>query len=129
MLRAWEHREEWPLIQNIGSWLAQICRNLALDRKKKAVPEVSPEGGEPQHPAGDLGAALEARDSLSFLSQLIAQLPSPQDDIVRLRDIEGLSYHDIAEHLSLTETQVRVYLHRARQKLREQYQRIQDYGL
>lgn len=128
MLRAWERRDEWGSIRNIEAWLMQICRNLALDRKKKIVPEDFSET-EYKHPSTDLGAALDARESLSFLSQLITQLPPPQDDIVRLRDIEGLSYQEIADQLSLSETQVRVYLHRARQKLREQYQQLQNYGL
>lgn len=59
----------------------------------------------------------------------MAQLTPPQDDIIRLRDIEGLSYREIATELSLTEDQVRVYLFRARQKLREQYMKMQNYGL
>jgi RNA polymerase sigma-70 factor (ECF subfamily) len=128
MMRAWERRKEWGSIRNIEAWLMQICRNLALDRKKKVMPEDFSES-EYKHPSTDLNAALDARESLSFLSQLIRQLPPPQDDIVRLRDIEGLSYHDIADQLSISETQVRVYLHRARQKLREQYQQLQNYGL
>ena len=66
---------------------------------------------------------------IALLARLMAQLPSPQDDIVRLRDIEGFSYREIAEKLNLSETQVRVYLHRGRQRLREQYTRIQNYGL
>jgi len=59
----------------------------------------------------------------------MAQLTPPQNDIIRLRDIEGLSYREIATELSLTEDQVRVYLFRARQKLREQYMKMQNYGL
>ena len=35
MLKAWERREQWPQIRNIESWLTQICKNLALDHKKK----------------------------------------------------------------------------------------------
>ena len=143
MLRAWERREEWPNIQSMEGWLTQICRNLALDRKKRmgrTVPltptsrigdsnDKSAKGDSVvaatliTHPVGIEG------EGLSILSRLITELPPPQDDIVRLRDIEGLSYSEIATNLNLTETQVRVYLHRARQKIREQYLRIQNFGL
>ena len=125
MLRAWERREEWPQIQNMEAWLTQICRNLALDRRKRTLFEVN---AEPEvTPVTD--HTLETREAMTLLSNLMTLLPPPQDDIVRLRDIEGLSYRDIATKLELSENQVRVYLHRARQKLRQQYMEIQDFGL
>ena len=40
-----------------------------------------------------------------------------------LRDIEGKTYQEIAEALDISETQVKVYLHRARTKVKE---RIKD---
>lgn len=125
MMRAWERRDEWPQVRNIGAWLAQICRNLALDRRKKAQPEMQGDA----HSVADPHAALDARESIALLSRLMEQLPSPQDELVRLRDIEGLSYQEIAKELDITEDQVRVGLHRARAKLREQYVRIQRFGL
>jgi RNA polymerase sigma-70 factor (ECF subfamily) len=38
---------------------------------------------------------------------------------MQLRDIEGLRYDEIAGITGLTESQVKVYLHRARKKIRE----------
>lgn len=132
MLRAWEQRSEWPKIQNIGAWLAQICKNLSLDHKKRAelhrtvtlVPESdsSKDRLEDAHqPTTTPDKQFEARETLDLLSRLMAELPSPQDDIIRLRELEGLSYQEIAQELQLSETQVRVYLHRARSRIKEQY--------
>ena len=126
MIRAWERRDEWPTIQNMGSWLAQICRNLALDKVRKAANTGTNIvlGSSPQtleHKSNeDLDAHLEAKDTLHHVLQVASQLPPPQDDIFRLRDIEGYTYREIAEQLQLTEDQVRVYLHRARTRLRQQ---------
>jgi len=47
------------------------------------------------------------------------QLPEIQRTIMLLRESEGQSYAGIAEELGITETQVRVYLHRARQKIKK----------
>ncbi len=122
----------------------QICRNLALDRKKKldrTVPfstTVTPDSTSPSSARGEettLPNSLitppkaEEMGETALLAQLINQLPTPQNDIVRLRDIEGFTYNEIALRLNLTDTQVRVYLHRARQKLREQYTRLNNFGL
>lgn len=141
MLRAWQHRDEWPQIQNPAAWLAQVCKRLALDSRKRLDRlrplDATTADSEQPRPLAALSAGkttalpptpadtLEQHESLSLLSQLIRQLPPPQDDLVRLRDIEGLSYRDIALQLSLTEDQVRVYLHRARISLRDQYLRRQ----
>lgn len=132
MIRAWERREEWPTIQNMGTWLGQICRNLALDKVRKGATAGSYTtiSSTPDHTIDtksgeDLAANLEARDTLNHVLRLAAQLPPPQDEIFRLRDIEGYTYREIANELNISEDQVRVYLHRARTRLRLQLQNQQ----
>lgn len=49
--------------------------------------------------------------------------------IMQLRDIEGESYKKIATLLNLTEEQVKVNLFRARQKVKQRYLEIDEYGL
>lgn len=132
MLRAWEQRNEWPNIKNIGAWLAQICKNLSLDHKKRAdllrtvdLPSETETATSRQELAQlqqtTPDKQVEASETMNLLSRLMAELPPPQNDIIRLRELEGLSYKEIAEELQLTETQVRVYLHRARTRIKQQY--------
>jgi RNA polymerase sigma-70 factor (ECF subfamily) len=47
-------------------------------------------------------------------------LPSTQKSIILLRDIEGYTYNEIGQILDLTVSQVKVYLFRARMKLKKQ---------
>ncbi len=49
----------------------------------------------------------------------IEELGEPQQTVVTLRDVEGLSTYEVAELLELSEQNVRVILHRARAKVRE----------
>ena len=128
MLRVWEKREEWNDINNTEAWLTQICKNLALDHCKYAEIRRPVENQQPQ-PDGTSFDKLEATESMALVSRLMNDLPSPQDEIVRLREIEGLSYREIATRLHLSEDQVRVHLHRARTKLRNEYLRIHRFGL
>ena len=46
-------------------------------------------------------------------------LPEVQRTIMELRDIEGRTYQEIAQVLDISETQVKVYLHRARTKIKK----------
>ena len=56
-------------------------------------------------------------------------LPEKQRSIMQLRDIEDKSYKEIATLLKLTEEQVKVNLFRARQKVKQWFTNIDNYGL
>ena len=49
----------------------------------------------------------------------IRGLDDPFRSILVMRDIQGMSYADIQETLGISDSQVKVYLHRGRRKLRE----------
>ena len=57
---------------------------------------------------------------MSFaLEFALAKLPSIQKTVVLLRDYEAYSYHEIAEITGLNESQVKVYIFRARAFMKE----------
>jgi RNA polymerase sigma-70 factor (ECF subfamily) len=61
-------------------------------------------------------------DQESFNAELLAAikgLDEPFRSIVIMRDIQGLSYTEIQETLEISGSQVKVYLHRGRRKLRD----------
>ena len=62
-------------------------------------------------------------------TRLMDSLPEVQRSIMEMRDIEGMPYGEIAEAMGLSETQVRVYLFRARSRIREEIRKMEDYGL
>jgi RNA polymerase sigma-70 factor (ECF subfamily) len=47
-------------------------------------------------------------------------LPPIQKSIILLRDLEGYSYEEIGDILQLSSSQVKVYLFRARNKIKKQ---------
>lgn len=121
LLRVWERRSEWGQIDNLEAFAIATCRNRALDVAKRAgrntVPLDKVEGSHLS--ASGTQRALEAREQLSLVRRLMDSLPELQRTIMLLRDIEGQSYGEIAKELGISETQVKVYLHRARTKVRE----------
>ena len=121
LLRVWERRSEWGQIDNLEAFAIATCRNRALDVAKRAGRNTVPlDKVEGSHlPAPNAQLSLEAREQLSHVRRLMDSLPELQRTIMLLRDIEGLSYGEIAKELGISETQVKVYLHRARTKVRE----------
>lgn len=57
-------------------------------------------------------------DLQEILHEAIEQLPCEQRSVVLLRDYEGYSYKEISEITLLSESQVKVYIYRARQFLK-----------
>ena len=61
----------------------------------------------------------ELKESMEQLRQAIAELPAVQAEVFWLSEVEFLSHDDIASQLGGTTKQVALWLHRAKQKLRE----------
>ena len=67
----------------------------------------------------DAGPAQQM-EAQQLVQLLVQNLPPLQKSILLLRDLEGYSYQEIAEQLQLSEAQVKVYLFRARVKIKKQ---------
>ena len=60
-----------------------------------------------------------------ILKEAVDQLPEIQKSVVLLRDYEGYSYEEIGEITDLNESQVKVYIYRARLFLKEYIRSIE----
>src|SRR5881628_3284323 len=72
----------------------------------------------------DAAAAAERAELDAALRAAIAGLPEDRRLVLVLRDVEGLSYEEIAEALALDPGTVRSRLHRARLQLKEKLERF-----
>ncbi len=131
LIRVWEHREEWEQIDSIEAYAYTICRNIALDMAGKAG------NGNVQlnedssifNVQCSMFNEFEQKERLSLVRKIMDSLPEVQRSIMELRDIEGKTYQEIGNILKLSESQVKVYLHRARTIIRQQADKIEEYGL
>lgn len=64
-------------------------------------------------------------DLNEVLLRALDQLPSDQKNVILLRDYEGYSYKEIADITKLTEAQVKVYIFRGRQFLKNYIGKIE----
>ncbi len=65
------------------------------------------------------GTVAPQHDTKRILNEALAKLGETQRSLVMLKDYEGYSYEEIGQITGLNESQVKVYLHRARLQLRE----------
>lgn len=115
--------EETPqrLDGRLTEWLFTVCRNRALDlrRKLQRMTPLTDEELTLRPGAGLDPAESAARDeSLDLVQHWIAQLPSQQQEVVRLKFQAGLSYAEISRVTSLSVGNVGFILHSAMKTLR-----------
>jgi RNA polymerase sigma-70 factor, ECF subfamily len=122
---------------NFQTWLISISRNLCIDhyrsvRKERETidrdvnaNELSPASHEP----GPV-AALEQQDRVELLKQAMAELPDTLRTAVLMRDIQELSYQEIADRLRLPEGTVKSRINRGRTELARQIRKLraEDFG-
>lgn len=100
-----------------GSWLAQICRNVAIDMARTRLREGSNGDGTP--PGDDGGDEA----TLRTVRQAIDKLPTAMKEVVILRYYDHCSYEQIADVLGLSRTTVNGRLTRAKRKLAKHLRR------
>lgn len=121
-IKLWQN---WQKIDHIkvGGWLMRVAHNSVVDHVRRQKPskdgidsyaEVEMVASEEEE-----GADIDQARYRSKLMEAIKGLDDPFKSIIIMRDIQGASYFEIKESLDISESQVKVYLHRARRKLRE----------
>jgi RNA polymerase sigma-70 factor (ECF subfamily) len=116
---------------NFQTWLISVSRNLCIDyyrsvRKERQTVDrgVDPNELAPaSHEPGPI-AALEHRDRVELLRQAMAALPETLRTAVLLRDIQELSYQEIADTLGLPEGTVKSRINRGRTELARQIEAL-----
>lgn len=111
-IRLWENKEKVDF-SKVKSWLFTTAYRLCMDYFKKHKSEK----GEPilEEPS----YTLENPDLKQIIHTALAMLSETQRSILLLKDYEGYSYEEIGDMIQLNESQVKVYLFRARKKVKE----------
>lgn len=132
-LRAWHHRE--VLRQQAKSWLMTIVRNCFLTSRahqnRAATVSLSEEESgqaalQVEAPMADPADHAIRSDQQRHLDHLFARLDREHREVLVLREIEDLSYREIAEVAGLPIGTVMSRLARARQALKDQW--LEVYG-
>lgn len=110
----------------LAPWLYRVCRNRALDVRKKEQRMQSVDStllAEQPSSQPPPRAVAQGRETESLALEAFAELPENQQEVLRLKFQEQLSYKEISEVTGFPVTNVRYLLHislkRVRERLRE----------
>jgi RNA polymerase sigma-70 factor (ECF subfamily) len=116
---------------NFQTWLISVSRNLCIDHYRSVRQErhtidrqVDPNELSPvSHEPGPI-AAIEQQDRVALLREALAALPESLRTAVLMRDIQELTYQEIADRLRLPEGTVKSRINRGRTELARQIRKM-----
>lgn len=118
MIKAWRSLHTFRGEGSLRSWILRIAHNVAVSMLRK-VRDVATDPTELPERAQEIGPHRRAsgRMALDAMQEALAELDPVSRSIVVLRELEGLSYDEIAEALEIPTTTVKTRLFRARRRL------------
>jgi RNA polymerase sigma-70 factor, ECF subfamily len=122
LLRVWQHRDDYRGDAPLKNWVLRITHNCAVSALRKRRddvrdPSVLPEGESP--PGSDIERSVAGRAAVDDLWVALDRLDDASRTIVVLREVERLSYEEIAEVLNLPLPTIKTRLFRSRRILSE----------
>lgn len=100
------------------AWLRTIVVNTAIDRRRKELKHQANTGLDTAYGVGSNANAIENLNAQDIL-KLMKQLPQIQLAIFNMYEIDGYNHDEIGKILNLPASSSRVYLSRAKEKLRQ----------
>ena len=120
LLRLWTARERIADYDKMRNMASVVCRNLALNMLRDAPPHCTIDEALTTNLQVSPQEELEVRETRQKLKRSIQALSPKQRALIRMRNVENMSYADIAKLIGTTESSVRGMISIARTQLLKQ---------
>lgn len=117
-IKAFNSMGNYDITKPFKAWLRTIVVNTAIDRRRK---DLKHQLNIELDNAGPIISHVNAMDSLGVqdILNMMKELPVMQITIFNLYEIDGYNHDEIADMLNIPVSSSRVYLSRAKEKLRK----------
>lgn len=130
LIKLWNKKNKMETYNNVEAFAMTMTKNFCLDRlKSKQAGNLKLVHSNYTDSSTSLQSELEAKDSISWVERIMAELPEQQKMVLQLRDVEQYEYEEIEKLLDMKPTAIRVALSRARKTVREKLIEKHNYGI
>lgn len=119
--KLWIHREEIDATKS-KSYLFTVAYHQMIDHIRKAK-RISLQEEFKENAMVQQGTQNNLK---KVLEQALSKLSETQRSLILLKDYEGYSYEEIGKITGLSDSQVKVYLHRARVQMKEYLVKVEN---
>jgi len=120
MIKAWQGLGRYRGDGSMRSWVLSIAHNTSISMLRRRREAVMPPDDLPDRAGGvDPARASAARADLAVVGRALDGMDELSRSVVVLREVEGMSYVEIAEALAVPVTTVKTRLLRARRALQD----------
>ena len=127
-IKLWNLGSKIDEYNSIGELATTMVKNFCIDQLRKKKHLIQNENIQQDFIKADTASPyeiIERRESENILDHIIDQLPNIYKEVIELREIEGLSYEEIAARTEQNINTLRVTLSRARKIIREEFNKYQ----
>jgi RNA polymerase sigma-70 factor (ECF subfamily) len=126
LVKLWQNIEKVDP-EKLPAWVMRVTRNAVIDtaRRRRTRSSVIADAMEFEMaesvvaaPGSDTEKVVRTRELRDSLEQALAAVDEPYRSIIVMREIQDLTYAEIADALEMPLNTVKVYLHRGRAMLR-----------
>lgn len=107
---------------HLAAWLYTVCRNRAIDvsrKERRMVALDEAHAGLGTAPDPSPSATAERRDAQNQVSVVVGTLPENQQEVIRLKFQDSMSYRQISEVMGLSVSNVGYLIHTAIKTIRQ----------
>ncbi len=133
MFKLWQKRKDADDIENLEAWLMVLTRNRSLDVLRKAKNSLNQVNVDEAYSISDSepipDKVMESADIMDMVQTCLGQLQEKQRSVFHLREIEQMSYEEIAQQTGFNLDDVKVSLFRARKHMQRMLSKMNTFGL
>ena len=120
-IRFYDKDMSFPSMDDAKFWLIRVVKNLSINHVKRKMRESASlekvMRGPQVNPFKDGASELILKESTAAVRKAVSELPEIYKTVIVLREYAGLNYKEIAGVLKISESNVKVRVHRARKEL------------
>jgi len=128
-IKLWKMNEKLREYESVEALATTMVKNYCIDQLRK-LKHINPDDENAMVHYPDSNPTpydkLEINEAYALMERIINNLPENYRVIIRLRDIDGLSFEEIADKTGQNINTLRVSLSRARKTVRDEYKKHND---